>query len=185
MAKRMTTTSSNGPMTTTEQLLAEISALKVELAILKAEPVGHGKSAEAGEVAGRLGAEESLRESEERLRSVAEKSPSMIFIDQGGRIVHANPKAEEIMGYSVAEMCAPDFDFRQLIAPDAQELVAEMFRRHQQGEEVEQYEYAVICKNGRSLEVINNTRLIRYGLDDLLPSLPTDSLPHQMPPRFR
>lgn len=50
-------------------------------------------------------AEESLRESEERYRIVAETATdAIITIDQDGKIIFANPAAERIFGYSVDEM---------------------------------------------------------------------------------
>jgi len=146
---------------TREDLLAEIRALKADLAELKASR--RAADADRGVDQSRLEAEESLRESEERFRSVAEKSPSMIFINQGGRVVYANPRSEELLDYTVEELCAPDFDFRSLIAPESAEIVSEMFARHARGEEIEQYEYTLVTKDGRRTEVINATRLIRYG----------------------
>jgi len=76
------------------------------------------------------GPEDVLRESEEKYRSLAEESPSMIFINQGGRVVYANPQAALVMGYTREELCDPAFDFMTLIAPDSRELVLGNLDRH-------------------------------------------------------
>ncbi|NIQ39845.1 MAG: PAS domain S-box protein [Proteobacteria bacterium] len=104
--------------------------------------------------------EQALRESEEKFRNLAEQSPNMIFINQKGRVVYANEKCEEMMGYRRDEFCSPDFDFLSLIAPESIELIKSNLAKHQRGEEVEPYEYSLITKNGNRIEVIINTKLI-------------------------
>jgi PAS domain-containing protein len=49
---------------------------------------------------------------ESMFRIMAEKSPNMIFVNKGGRVIYANEKCEEIMGYSKEEFYSPDFYFR-------------------------------------------------------------------------
>jgi len=53
----------------------------------------------AVDITGRIQAEKELKESEEKFRTLAEKSPNMIFINKQGRVVYANEKSEEVMGY--------------------------------------------------------------------------------------
>lgn len=127
----------------------------------------------AGEVTGILGimaditeakrTEASLRESEEKFRSLAEESPNMIFIYQGGRVVYANPQAATDMGYSREELYDSAFDFMCLIAPDSRDLIQANLERHRRGEEVPPYTYALITRDDRRIEAIHTTRLIRYG----------------------
>ncbi len=108
-------------------------------------------------------AEEMLRESEEKFRNLAEQSPNMIFINKKGRIVYANKKCEEVMGYSREEFYSPDFDFLTLIAPEYVDLITANMTRHMRGEEVPPYEYALITKEGKRIETILAPKLIRYG----------------------
>jgi PAS domain S-box-containing protein len=115
------------------------------------------------EIAARRASEASLRESEEKFRSLAEKSPNMVFINQGGRVVFASEACESVLGYSREELCAPGFDFRCLIAPDSLRVVGQMFARHAAGEEVTPYEYGLLTKDGRRLDAINASRLIAFG----------------------
>ena len=48
------------------------------------------------------------KESEEKFLTLAEQSPNMIFINKRGRVVYANKKCEEVMGYKREEFYAPD-----------------------------------------------------------------------------
>jgi PAS domain S-box-containing protein len=82
-------------------------------------------------------AEGALRESEEKFRSLAEQSPNMIFINKKGKVVYANKKCEEIMGYKREELYSPDFDFRTLITPESLDLINDSFTRHLRGQEVQ------------------------------------------------
>lgn len=107
-------------------------------------------------------AERALRESEEKFRTVSEQSPNMIFINRLGRVVYANPRWKQLMGYSRDEFYAPEFDFLELVAPESRQLIQSAFKRHMQGEDIEPYEYALIDKKGRRIEVIITTKLINY-----------------------
>ena len=107
-------------------------------------------------------AEAALRESEEKFRTLAEESPNIIFINRSGRVLYANKKAEEVMGYNRQELYAPDFDFVRLIAPESRPAALEAFRRHQAGEDVPPKLYTLVTKGGRRLEGLHNTHLIEY-----------------------
>lgn len=119
-------------------------------------------------------AENAIRESEEKFRMLAERSPNMIFINKMGRIVYVNPRSEEIMGYSREEFYQEGFDFQTLVAPDFHELTRESFARHRKSEEVEPYEYVLMTKSGRRLDAIITTKLIDYGGDRAILGIVTD-----------
>ncbi|MCP4257786.1 MAG: PAS domain S-box protein [Planctomycetes bacterium] len=107
-------------------------------------------------------AEDAIRESEEKFRTLAEQSPNMIFINKDGGIVYANKKCEEITGYKREEFYSPDFDFHTFIAPQSIDLIKENFRKHLEGREVPSYEYTIINKAGDRIDVINSSKLIQY-----------------------
>jgi PAS domain S-box-containing protein len=107
-------------------------------------------------------AEQALQDSEKKFRLVTEQSPNMIFINKNGRVVYCNRKCEEIMGYTIDEFCSLDFDFFNLISPESKETVRSAFEKHMKGTEVEPYEYDLITKDGRKLNVIITTKLIQY-----------------------
>jgi PAS domain S-box-containing protein len=81
-------------------------------------------------------AEEAMRESEERYRVVAETaSDAIITIDQKSIILFANPAAEKIFGYSVAEMVGSELtmlmpDYLRRVHRTSVERYVETGQRH-------------------------------------------------------
>jgi len=114
------------------------------------------------DITARKQTEEALRESEEKFRNLAEQSPSMIFINQAGRIIYVNRRSEECLGITKEQFYAPTFDFMTVIAPEYREQIRENLRRHLDGAEVPEVEYAVCAKDGRRVEALLATKLIRY-----------------------
>jgi PAS domain S-box-containing protein len=117
---------------------------------------------------------EALWESEEKFRNLAEQSPNMIFINRKRRIVYANEKCEEIMGYTRQELYSPDFDFLVLIAPEFREKVKGNFNRHLRGEDVPPYEYTILTKAGKRIEAILTPKLIDYEKEKAILGTITD-----------
>ena len=115
-----------------------------------------------------------LLESEEKYRVFTEKSPNMIFINQGGRIVYANPKCEKVMGYTRKEFYAPKFNFLTLIHPDDISVVRRNFLKHQKGKEITPYEYKMITKSGEMIYAILTTKLIHYREKQAILGIVTD-----------
>ncbi len=107
-------------------------------------------------------AEKALVDSEQKFKFLSEESPNMIFINRDGRVVYANKRCEEIMGYTREEFYSEDFNFLTLIAPESRALVLENLERHNRGEDVEPYEYKLITKDGREIMALHTTRLIEY-----------------------
>ncbi len=119
-------------------------------------------------------ARHALQESEEKFRTVAEQSPNMIFINKGGKVVYVNQKCEEMVGYKKDEFYSPEFDFLALIAPENIEMVRSSFKKHSTGQEVEPYEYSLVNKKGKRIEVINTTKLINFEGDQAILGIVTD-----------
>ncbi|OGR60747.1 MAG: hypothetical protein A2X36_02620 [Elusimicrobia bacterium GWA2_69_24] len=115
-----------------------------------------------------------LRESEEKFRALAEESPNMIFINKGGRVVYANKRCSEIMGYSRDEFLASGFDFLALIAPEHKERIRQSFVTHMRGEDVPAYEYALLTRSGTRLETIITTNLIDFEGERAILGIVTD-----------
>ena len=114
------------------------------------------------DVTERKRSEEALIESEEMFRTFTEQSPNMIFINQRGKFVYANPICEKIMGYKYKEFYAPRFNFLSLIHPDDIPTVRRNFLTHQKGKEVAPYEYKMITKGGKLIYGILTSKLIHY-----------------------
>ena len=106
-------------------------------------------------------AEERIKESEEKFRTLAEESPNMIFVNAKGHIVYANRKCEELMGYTKKELYASNFDFLTLVAPEHREAASRAFCVHTGGE-YPPNEYKLITKDYRSIDAIVTTKLIAY-----------------------
>ncbi len=119
-------------------------------------------------------AELALRESEEKFRTLAEKSPNMIFINQAGKIIYANPECERRMGFSREEFYSPEFDFLSLISEDHIATIKKNLELHQRGEEVPPYESILITKDGQELHAIHATRLMTYNGDPAILGIVTD-----------
>lgn len=126
------------------------------------------------DISDRKVAEKELRESEEKFRTLAEKSPSMIFINKMGQIVYANKRCEEVLGYKRKEFYAPQFNFLRLISPDSVDLIKNNFAKHMKGEDIDPYEYNLITKNGKKIEAIITTRLINYEGEKAILGIVTD-----------
>ena len=139
-------------------LFADITAARLHVTGREGVMVGF-----FADVTERRKAEQALRESEEKFRLLAEQSPNMIFINQKGRIVYANVKCEELMGYPKKELYSSSgFNFFSLIAPDYVEAVQHAFGKHEKGEEVPPYECGLVTKEGRRIETIITTKLVQY-----------------------
>lgn len=119
-------------------------------------------------------AEDSLRDSEQKFKTLAEKSPNMVFINQAGKIVYANRLCEEIMGYSLAELYDPGFDFLKLVADEHIAETKRNFTRHASGHDIPPVEYTFVTKSGRRIECILSTKLIHYTGSQAILGVVTD-----------
>jgi len=126
------------------------------------------------DVTDHLKADAMLRESEEKFRNLADSSPNMIFINCGGKVVYANRKCEDVMGYKREEFLSPDFDFLSIIAPESQETVITAFRKHGREEEVLPYEYGIITREGFRIDAIITTKLINFEGERAIMGIVTD-----------
>jgi len=131
-------------------------------------------------IAGYEKAMDVLKESEEKFRNLAEKSPNMIFINRKGRVVYANQICEEITGYTIHEICSPHFDFMALIAPESVDTVRENMKRHMSGEEVPVYDYSIITRDGARVEAMIATKIIRYEGEAAILGIVTDITARKM-----
>jgi PAS domain S-box-containing protein len=122
----------------------------------------------------RVRVEEALKESEEKFRTLAEKSPNMIFINRGGHIVYANEACSEMMGYTRDEFYSPDFNFLSLFDAAYVDVVKGYFKQHMAGEDVPPYVSKLITKDGVRLDAIHATRLIHYAGELAILGIVTD-----------
>lgn len=103
----------------------------------------------------------ALAASEKRYRQIVETAQEGIsLIDLDGRIVYANQRWADMLGYSLAEVIGADFRF--CMDPDVKQEADYHLARRRQGIK-EQHDFRLRRKDGSDLWVIVNTNVI---LDD-------------------
>jgi PAS domain S-box-containing protein len=133
---------------TNQELLDENSALKQKI-----QELAHTES-------DRKRAEEVLRESEERYRSLVDNASDIVFrTDETGHFTFVNPVGIRIMGYEEEEIIGRHYP--TLIRPDMREEVIRFFGIQFVKRLQNTYsEYPVITKEGGEIWFGQNTRLI-------------------------
>ena len=110
------------------------------------------------EVAERLRAEESMRESEGRYRDLFENANDIIYThDLEGNYTSTNKTCEKVTGYTCAE--ALKLNVAQIVAPEYLELALEMLTRKAEEKTTSAYELKIVAKDGRWAILEVNSRL--------------------------
>jgi PAS domain S-box-containing protein len=112
--------------------------------------------------------------SEERFMTLANQTPNMIFINSGGRVVYVNNLAVSLMGYSREEYYSKSFNFLDIIDKRYHETLIKNFKKHHSGEEVDPYEYRLITKDQKKMDVFITTKLIKYNEEWAILGIVTD-----------
>ena len=105
---------------------------------------------------------EALRESEEKYRMLVEKVQDGFFIIQDGLMAFVNEAFASMAGYTVEEVIG--MDFRKLVAPEDLIIVAERYKRRQEGKPVPPaYEFRLLHKDGKTrVNVFMTVGIIKY-----------------------
>ncbi|MDQ7785432.1 MAG: PAS domain S-box protein [Desulfomonilaceae bacterium] len=128
-------------------------------------PIQYGKTtlvlAVVRDITDRKRAEDRLRESEERYRSLAENSLTGICVQQDGRLKYVNQVGAQSLGYSVNELIGrPLWD---LIHADDREMVMAFAGGRLRGEHPpNRYQFRVLTKNGETKWVEVMASLIEH-----------------------
>lgn len=105
------------------------------------------------EITQRRRAEATLREAEEKYRSLVEGSLIGVYVIQNGIFVYVNPKFAEIFGYEPEEINGKK-PFVDLVAPMDRERVTENIRRRMDGEiKNVRYVFHALSKDGNTIVV--------------------------------
>ncbi len=110
-------------------------------------------------------AEEALKESEEKFRTIAEQSFMSIIIVQDGILKYFNERLPKVNGYSPEEIKSwKPYEFAKLIHPDDRDFVMDQARKKEIGEKgiIEQYKYRIIRKDGEIRWLENFSKTINY-----------------------
>jgi PAS domain S-box-containing protein len=106
-------------------------------------------------------AEEALKESEEKYRSLIERANDGIVIVQDGKMIFANGKLFDMIGYSQKEML--NTEFLSYVAPDERSRIEDIHIRRFKGEDVPDiYEMTGISKDGTRIPIEANSGIITY-----------------------
>ena len=114
-------------------------------------------------------AQESLRQSEEKFRTLAETTPSAIVVHRfdEARIQYVNPAMEEMSGYSRAELL--ELTLWDLLHPDSVEIVTQRRLARLRGEPVSsRLELKLVTKNGEARWVDQSIGVIEFEGDAAL-----------------
>jgi len=110
---------------------------------------------------GRNQAQEALRESEEKYRTLLENAGEAVLVAQDGVCKFANPKAEELFGYSKEELASNPFTY--FIHEEDREMVKERYEKRIEGEAPpDVYPYRIINKGGQCKWVELNVTLFSW-----------------------
>ncbi len=102
----------------------------------------------------RKNAQKSLRESEERFRSVVENAFDGIYLISDKRFIYNNQRFCEIMGYSAEEIASEEFNFGITLTDKSRELIEQRRQSRIRGEEIPGiYEFEIKTKSGEIKEV--------------------------------
>ena len=104
-------------------------------------------------------AEKALEASEARYRNLVENASDMIYsLDLDGNLLSINAAGEALLGYSREELIGKSV--APLIVPKYMEMMVDMLQRKVDGQEETTYQLELIAKDGRTLLVEVNSRLM-------------------------
>jgi PAS domain S-box-containing protein len=117
------------------------------------------------DVTARTRADEALRESEGRFRSLIESSPEAIFVQSEERIRYANPAMAALLGASREEMT--DREFLDFVAPEYHDVVRKRIRRQREtGRPAPLLELEWVRSDGSRVQVESTSTPIRFEQRD-------------------
>jgi len=118
------------------------------------------------DITARKEAEQKLKESEEKFRTITEQSMMGIVILQDGKVKYANEKLASIYGYEDDDIFYnwQPGEFLKAIHPDYRKIVAEQVRRKSSDQEdaMTRYSIKVIKKSGETVWIENFSKPIFF-----------------------
>ena len=106
--------------------------------------------------------EASLRQAEQRYRTLVERVPAVVYVEEIGSpdaATYMSPRLESLTGYSSEDLEDPDLRWR-MVHPEDRELMRSEDRRAVEPGEVVATEYRVLHRDGRVVWVRNESVLV-------------------------
>ncbi len=105
--------------------------------------------------------EVALKQSEEKYSNLVEHGNDGIIITQDGVLNYTNSKMIKMTGYSLEEALGKPFS--DFISPEHREMVINKYKKRMAGKEAPApYEFDIIAKDGRKINVETSASLIEY-----------------------
>jgi diguanylate cyclase (GGDEF)-like protein/PAS domain S-box-containing protein len=126
------------------------------------DPSVNGIMVTSRDITKRKESEERLRRAEERYRTLVERVPAVVYVQEIGRPdspMYMSPKIETLTGYSPEECKDPDMRWRMVHPADRDRMRSEDERKGEPGE-VFASEYRVLHRDGHAVWVRNESVLI-------------------------
>lgn len=104
--------------------------------------------------------EQTLRESEEKYRTLVERANEAIYISQDSALVFANPRMSDLVGMPAEDLVGRLFS--DFIFPADVELATANYERRLAGEDVDAYDFRLIGAKGRTIWVSLSAAVIHW-----------------------
>ncbi len=117
------------------------------------------------DISDRKKAEENLKESEEKFRTITEQSLMGVVIMQDNKVKYINQQFADLSGYTIDEALSLQLqDISDLIHPEDRKMVMEQMMKKQKGSQdvTNHYQYRMINKRGKILWLDNFSKTINY-----------------------
>ncbi len=134
----------------------------IKMSFLDPSNPAKGAVATISDISWRQQAEEALRGSEEKYRTLTETVTDVIFtVDTEGKFTYVSPQCEEIVGFTGDDLLGRSFT--EVLAHEYIEPTVNRFKKGLAGEETPPYEAELLHKDGRRLPVeLNMTSLLDF-----------------------
>ena len=114
------------------------------------------------DITDRKRAEEAIRESEGKYRTLIESTLDFVFTaDRKGMFTYINPRFEMVSGRTASELLGRPFT--DVIAPEARNMATAQFKKGIRGDKGAPYEIEIIHKSGNRIPVEFNVTTLRDG----------------------